>query len=130
VTSHLVFTLPRTCSYSVSRKSQNSFNSSICTVYMWKYWNVLFTVASTSTGKLSALVQRALCKMWAAHPMPRVFIFKSLVVSLANTLFVPFLAAPPKFVLQLSPQKAIILFDSLYLSSYVVNTSAVSPFKL
>jgi hypothetical protein len=71
-------------------------------------------MASTSPGKISALVQRALCKMWAAHPMPRMFIFKSLVVSLANTLIVPFLADPPKFVLQLSPQKAMILFHSLY----------------
>jgi hypothetical protein len=66
--SRLVFTLPRTCLYSISTKSQNSFNSSTRTVYIWKYWNILFTKASTSTGKISALVQKALHKMWAEHP--------------------------------------------------------------
>jgi hypothetical protein len=49
-------------------------------------------------------------------------------------MLVPLLAAPSKFVLQLTPQNATILSHSLYLCStfimQVVHTSAVSQFKL
>jgi hypothetical protein len=53
-------------------------------VHMGKYWNIVFTVASISAGRISALGWSALCKISAAHSIPCMFVFKLILFSLAK----------------------------------------------
>lgn len=77
------------------------------------YMKVVENVGSTLIGKILALVCIALCKTWTA-PYHKLF-FLYYYLEMKKTFFVNFLLELSLYVLQLSPEYAIILSDNLYL---------------
>jgi hypothetical protein len=75
--SHLVFALPRICLCSTSVKSQNSFNSSTCTIYMCENTGIFYSLWPWHQLVEYQCLSKCIIKIWVAHPIPWIFIFKA-----------------------------------------------------